>query len=163
MPLTPTLNDLLEFKQYPLAIPDTLKQKRGTKTIRLTIAAGGMIFAHNKILLDRSDHSDLWSVPGGTVRFDESAEQSVLRELKEELNLDAEIIEHQPFVYHFEMVSEEVIDLIVLMHFLVKIKTKTSKILIGSDIIDYRWDSIGSHFRDCYPNVKPAVDHFMNI
>ena len=154
----------LEFRQYPISITNnTAKgQAQPHKKKRLTIAAGGMIFAHNKILLDRSDNIDLWSVPGGTVNFNESLQETVVRELKEELNLNVEILSTPPFLFNFEVEDDDYIDIIILIHFIVKVTDK-NKIIMGNEIIDYKWESIGSSFRDCYPNVKPAVDHYMKI
>lgn len=152
-----------EFKQYPINLPPRkLPRSQSQRTPRLTIAAGAMIFAHNKILLDRSESNDLWSIPGGVVRFDESPQQGVIREIKEELGVAVEILPHQPFVFHFNLEAESSIDQIYLIHFLVKIKGE-AKIVMGEQVVDYRWDSIGSHFRDCYPNVKPAVDYFTGL
>jgi 8-oxo-dGTP pyrophosphatase MutT (NUDIX family) len=152
-----------EFSQFPFATPQVkLTKGEKPKNLRLTIAAGGMIFAHNKILLNRSESNDLWSIPGGIVRFDEGAKSTVVREIKEELNLDVEVLDTIPYIFHFKMESEKVIDNIYLMHFLVKVK-KPVRIRIGSDIIDYKWEPIGGNYRDTYPNVKPAVDYFMKI
>jgi ADP-ribose pyrophosphatase YjhB (NUDIX family) len=161
MPNHTTLD--LEFRQYPMALPERkLSKWEKPRTTRLTMASGGMIFAHNKILLDRADTVDMWSIPGGVVRFDESPEQTVVRELREELNLDVEIADPTPYIFHFTLESEEFTDYIILLHFLIKVKGE-GNIRMGGDVVDYRWESIGSHFKDCYPNVKPAVDHFMKI
>ncbi len=148
-----------EFKQFLLSVPEKYSAE---KNYRLTIAAGGMIFAHNKILLNRAESSDLWSIPGGVIKFEESTKQTIVRELKEELNLDISIIDTPPFIFHFTMESNEFFDMIYLVHFLVKVNG-TPKIIMGEEVADYRWESIGSHFRDCYPNVKPAVDYFMGL
>jgi 8-oxo-dGTP pyrophosphatase MutT (NUDIX family) len=151
-----------ELKQYKLNMPDKTFQEGGKRDQFLTVASGGMIFAHNKVLLDKSEASDLWSIPGGVVRFDESPQETVIRELREELNLRVSIIDHEPYVYYFTMDTGTSIDRIILLHFLVKLD-ETANIKMGGDIVDYRWESIGSNFRDCYPNIQPAVDHFMKI
>ncbi len=121
-----------------------------------------MIFSKNKLLLNRSDSSDLWSIPGGIITFTESSEQAVIREIKEELNLEVTIVDPLPYVFSFDIESENAVDKIVLLHFLAKVKPD-GKIVMGDGVADYKWESIASAFRDCYPNVKPAVDHFMNI
>ncbi len=151
-----------ELRQFKLDVPEKLAKEAGGRKHRLTFAAGGMIFAHNKILLDRSDSSDLWSIPGGVVRFGESIKDTVIREIKEELNLNVEILDAPPYFYHFHLESSESVDIIVLAHFLVKVEAP-AKIQMGGEIVDYKWESIGSNFRDCYPNVKPSVDYYMNI
>lgn len=153
---------LEELRQFNLVVPEKLKQEAGNRSHRITFAAGGMVFAHNKVLLDRSDSSDLWSIPGGVVKFNESVKTTVIREIKQELNLNVEVLDSPPFLYHFRLESAEAMDIIILAHFLVKVESP-ARIQMGGDIVDYKWESIGSNFRDCYPNVKPAVDYYMNI
>lgn len=154
---------LREFSQYPVSQPKRkVVHQQGNQKKRLTIAAGGVIFAHNKILLDRSDNTDLWSIPGGSIRFNESAERAVKREIKEELNLNVQIEPQEPFVFHFELETDGFLDQIYLLHFLVKVE-KPVHIMLGGNTVDYRWEPVSSLFRDCYPNVKAAVDHYLKI
>lgn len=133
-----------------------------TRSETLTLAAGGLVFAHNKVLLDRSDSSDLWSFPGGVVNYSQSISEITVARLKEELNLDIEVSDTPPFLYQFQLENEGILQTVILVHFVVKV-TSPAKIRMGGDIIDYRWEPMGSNFRDCYPNVKAAVDHFMKI
>jgi ADP-ribose pyrophosphatase YjhB (NUDIX family) len=156
--------ELIEFNQFPVIGPETkrLAGKYIGKVDRLTMAAGAVIFAHNKILLNRSDNSDLWSIPGATLRPSESPIETVKNSLKAELNLKIEILDQQPFIFTFSMEDEEFADHIYLLHFLAKVKT-ADKIIMGPGVADYKWASIASHFRDCYPNVKAVVDHYLNL
>ncbi len=57
------------------------------------LAASGIILKDKKILLiKRSNYTkvypDFWACPGGRAEPDETAEQNVIREVKEEVNLD---------------------------------------------------------------------------
>jgi ADP-ribose pyrophosphatase YjhB (NUDIX family) len=151
-----------ELRKYNVHVPDKIKQQANGRSHKLTFAAGGMIFAHNKVLLDRSDSSDMWSIPGGVIRTEESMQETVVREIREELNLRVEILNSPPFLYHFQVATTGSVEIILLMHFLVKVKAP-AEIRMGGEIVDYKWESIGSHFRDAYPNVKPAIDYYMNI
>lgn len=59
----------------------------------MILAASGIILQDKKILLlQRSNYSDnypeFWGCPGGRAEQDETAEQNVIREVKEECNLD---------------------------------------------------------------------------
>jgi mutator protein MutT len=57
------------------------------------IAAFGFIFdEQNKILLCHRLDYDLWNLPGGTMELGESPWECVIREVKEETGLNAEII-----------------------------------------------------------------------
>ena len=59
----------------------------------MVLAASGIILEHKKILLlQRSNYIDyysgFWGYPGGRAEKGETAEQNVIREVKEECNLD---------------------------------------------------------------------------
>jgi 8-oxo-dGTP diphosphatase len=61
--------------------------------LKLSVAVGGFLFIDNKLLIvKRSLHETgdpgIWEQPGGQV---EDPEQAVIRELKEETNLDVQI------------------------------------------------------------------------
>lgn len=156
--------DKFEFNQSPVVNPESkrLAGKYIGKLERLTMAAGAVIFAHNKILLNRTDNSDLWSIPGSTLIPTDSIVVTVKDSLKTELGLGIELIDEQPFIFNFFLEDDEYIDRIYLMHFLAKVQSP-SKIIMGPGVSDYKWESIASHFRDCYPNVKAVVDHYLNL
>lgn len=51
------------------------------------------VFIHEqKVLLHRVQDNPYWSLPGGRVEFLESASTTVIREMKEELDIDCQII-----------------------------------------------------------------------
>lgn len=59
----------------------------------MILAASGIILQHKKILLlQRSNYTknypEFWGCPGGRAEKGETAEQNVIREVKEECNLD---------------------------------------------------------------------------
>lgn len=60
-----------------------------------------VIINDNKVLVMRDNHADYYYLPGGRVQFNETAEKAVLRELKEELNIDAEIVRPLYFNQNF--------------------------------------------------------------
>jgi len=65
-----------------------------------------IIFQQNKILLTQRDkqsnHSFQWEFPGGKVKPDETEEQSIHREIWEELEIKIEIIEKlTPVIYDY--------------------------------------------------------------
>jgi 8-oxo-dGTP diphosphatase len=66
--------------------------------------AGGIIEKDNLILIAQRHRDDThglkWEFPGGTLKPGESGEDAILRELKEELNIDVEIIRY--FGYYVE-------------------------------------------------------------
>lgn len=60
--------------------------------------AAGIIEKDGKILIAQRHRNDThglkWEFPGGTLKRDECGEDGIVRELKEELNLDTEVIQY---------------------------------------------------------------------
>jgi ADP-ribose pyrophosphatase YjhB (NUDIX family) len=67
-----------------------LREKVGLESLILNGAAGA-ILKDNKILLVKNNNKNLWQIPGGLQDFGESLEETIIREIKEELNLNLEI------------------------------------------------------------------------
>lgn len=53
------------------------------------VRVGGVCIADGRALLQCPEGDDLWFVPGGRVQTNESAEEALVRELREELGIDA--------------------------------------------------------------------------
>lgn len=64
----------------------------GDEYIMLLAANAVIVDEHNRILLQKRSDNHLWGLPGGLLELDESIEQGLLREVKEETNLDVEIV-----------------------------------------------------------------------
>ena len=54
----------------------------------------GVIQVGDKILIDNCDNAPFWGYPGGHVELGESTREAVVREVKEEIGVDAEIIKN---------------------------------------------------------------------
>ena len=54
----------------------------------------GVVQVKDKILIDNCDNAPFWSYPGGHVELGEDTRKAVLREIKEEVNIDAQIIKN---------------------------------------------------------------------
>ena len=66
-----------------------------------------VIINDNKVLAMRDNHANYYYLPGGRVQFNETAEKALLRELKEELNIDASII--RPLYFNQNFFNEDVL------------------------------------------------------
>lgn len=88
--------------------PDDVRERFADEVGHVTpkIAAGAAIFdADERILLMKRADSGDWMIPGGFVDPNESPEGTVIRETKEETNLDVRLIElvgthYQPATEH---------------------------------------------------------------
>jgi len=79
-------------------------------TKRIVPVVIGAVIREGKVLLTKRQEWDLaeyreiknspWQIPGGGLEFNESTEQCVVREIKEETGLDVEIIGLLPKVFY---------------------------------------------------------------
>ena len=58
---------------------------------RYPISVKGIVFVNNKIVLLKNERQE-WELPGGKIEENESAEQCAIREIKEELAIDVQIV-----------------------------------------------------------------------
>ena len=72
--------------------------------MKLNIRTGIMIIKDNKILLHKNDNKDNYCLPGGGVKFLESSEEAIIREIKEETGLDIKV---DSFVSTIESIFEK--------------------------------------------------------
>jgi ADP-ribose pyrophosphatase YjhB (NUDIX family) len=59
---------------------------------KFNFRAVGILLHADQILLHKINANPYWSLPGGRVEFQESASTSVIREMKEELQVDCTVI-----------------------------------------------------------------------
>jgi len=86
------LGDILEQSGLDL---DGWIRGRSVASQRPVVTVGALVFNHEnkKVLLVRTRKwSNLWGIPGGKVKFGETLEQALRREIKEETNLEIENI-----------------------------------------------------------------------
>jgi len=55
------------------------------------ISVRGIIFREGKIFLQRNHGNDFWSLPGGKLENDESLTDCLIRELREEIDIEAKV------------------------------------------------------------------------
>lgn len=61
----------------------------------------GVVQVGDKILIDNCDNAPFWGYPGGHVELGESTREAVVREVKEEIGVDAEIIKNLALIQLF--------------------------------------------------------------
>lgn len=120
------------------------------------IASGPVIIENNKVLLNKEKKPEgitPWMIPGGEMEnFDISLENACLREVKEEMGIDIEILKPLlPVLLHKDG------RVIILIHFLAK---RIGEIKPGVDIIEWGWHNIDNLPPDCAPNVCEVIKDY---
>ena len=131
----------------------------------ITIASGPVIIKDNKVLLVKEGEDKFWKFPGGRLRDDNSMVQNAIREVKEELNLEIEVIS-DPYVitiereYQVNDDGQKYKEYLILVHYLAVIKSGDIK--LGENVKEYNWFLIDSLPEDCAQNIAISVNHFKN-
>lgn len=128
------------------------------------IRVAGITIQGDEILLIEHTKKDkkYWLVPGGGVDWGESTEEALIREYKEETNLDIEV---KDFLFFSEAISPDKNKHVINLYFLVIIKTDSEPMKIGgeSNLSDLRYVS-KEEIKDIklYPNIKEQLLKILN-
>lgn len=101
---------MIEFKKYPTISNDGKEGK-------LTIASGPVIIKDGKVLLDKHGEDNFWKFPGGKLLDTNSIFDNAIREVKEELNVNVELM-GEPFILTVEREKDGVRESVILIHYL---------------------------------------------
>lgn len=126
---------------------------------QIIIASGPVIVENNKVLLNKDRKDNFWKFCGGQISDEEyNLKETAKREVKEEMGLDIEILNNEPYFFYTEKEKEGATMSIVLVHFLAK---RIGDIIPSEDIIEWRWIDIDNLDQEILaPNIKPALKHF---
>jgi 8-oxo-dGTP pyrophosphatase MutT (NUDIX family) len=127
---------------------------------KILIASGPVIIENSKVLLDKDKKENFWKFCGGKIKENENLINTAQRRSKEELGIEIEILDEEPFITltHKE-INGEIID-IVLVHFLAK---RIGEVKPGEDINKWDWLDINNLPADLGPNIIPVLKHFKFI
>ena len=112
---------------------------------KLSVRAAGVIIHNNKILVHKNINSDHYSLIGGRVEIGEDSENTVKREIKEELGKEVEITRYVSTIENFFEMKGKKYHEILFIH-----KTEfaneedkkieyTLKNMEGKDYLQYEW------------------------
>ncbi len=125
------------------------------------IVSGTVIVEDGKVLLNQHGDTDFWKVCGGKMeKGDKDMLETAKREAKEELGIDIEILDPEPFLtYSKKETSDGEFD-VILVHYLAK---HSGKIVQGADIREWDWFELDDLPENLAPNIIPALKHFNYI
>ena len=126
----------------------------------LNVRAGAVIIHNNKVLLHRNLNSDHYAILGGRISIGENSEETVKRELLEELGREIEITGYIATVENFFEMKGSKYHEIMFIHKAEFVNeadknlTDTMENLEGKDYLKYEWIEIDEI--DKYP-LRPEV------
>ena len=126
------------------------------KTIKVT---GAIIQNDNNFLIGRRGKDEksagMWEFPGGKLEEGESPKECIKRELKEELNIDAEIGElFSSYTYNYNHVSYELFFFKVNSFFGEPVKSVHDKL---------KWEKLKNFYKyDFLPGDGPLIDKLIS-
>ena len=126
---------------------------------KIIIASGPVIVEDGKVLLDQHGDTSFWKFCGG--RLDDlelSLIEVARRRAKEELGIDLEILDSEPFITYAKKETPEGVLDIILVHFLAK---RIGEVTSGKEIRKWDWLPLETiEQEDLAPNILPALKHF---
>ena len=126
---------------------------------KIIIVSGPVIVEDNKVMLNQHGDTSFWKFCGGRVEnFDETLIEAASREVKEEMGVAIEVINHEPFIMYTKKATPEGEVDVILVHFLAK---RLGEIKPGEDIRKWTWlPLVDLDKEDLAPNILPALKHF---
>lgn len=126
---------------------------------KIIVVSGPVIVEDGQVLLNKHGDTSFWKFCGGRVEnFNESLRDAARREAKEEVGVDLEFLDAEPFIMYTTKQTEEGTVDVLLVHFLAK---RLGEVKLGEDIREYAWLDINAlPDNDLGPNIKPALKHF---
>jgi len=124
---------------------------------KIIIASGPVIVRDGKVLLNKHGDTPFWKFCGGQTQEGENLIGTAVRRVKEEMGLDINILNNEPFLMYTNKEAKEGVDDVVLAHFLAE---STNEVKPAEDIREWDWLDISNLPEDLAPNIIPALKHF---
>jgi len=125
---------------------------------KIIIASGLVIVENGKVLLNQHGEDNFWKFCGGRVEdYNADLIENARREVREEMGIEIEIIDENPFItYTKKEIAEGKLD-VILVHFLAK---RVGEIKPAAEVREWKWFPVESLPQSIAPNVQEALRHF---
>ncbi len=121
--------------------------------------SGGIIINDGKILLIKrkyEPYKNTWCPPGGFTEksINESVEDCCIREVKEETNIDIEIIKKLDILKFYNKIKDRNEEIHIFL-----CKSKSTEIIVDDEVLDAKWFNL-NEINDLY--LIPRFDKFIS-
>ncbi len=112
---------------------------------KLNIRAAAVIIHNNKILVHKNVRKDHCALPGGRIAIGENSEETIKREIKEEIGKETEIIGYIGTIENFFEMNQKKYYEILFIHRVEFINEEDKKIdytihnIEGKEYLEYEW------------------------
>jgi len=126
---------------------------------QIIIVSGPVIVENNQVLLNKDEKDDFWKFCGGrTEENDINLKDTAKREVKEEMGIEVEILDNDPYFFYTEKEKEGGAVSIILVHFLAK---RIGEIIPGQETKKWHWLDVNDLDKEkLAPNIKPTLKYF---
>lgn len=126
---------------------------------KIIVASGPVIVENGKVLLNQHGDTEFWKFCGGKVEdFESDLVDNARREVKEEMGIDIEVLDKNPFLVYTTKETPEGKADVILVHYLAK---RAGEIEPGADIREWKWIPLADLPKEnLAPNILPALRHF---
>ncbi len=125
---------------------------------KIIIVSGPVIVEDGKVLLNQHGDTTFWKFCGGRVEdYEHTLIEHAKREVKEEMGIDIEILDLNPFItYTQKQTPDEMID-VILVHYIAK---RIGEIRPHAEIRELKWFPLDQLPTNLAPNIIPVLRHF---
>ena len=125
------------------------------------VSSGPVVIEEGKLLVNKDNKDDFYKLPGGTVKGEETLEETCIRRVKEENNGEIEILKplNPMIIYKNPQTQEEMV--IVLIHYEAKLLNK-SELKPIEPIKEVTWldiEEIKQNKHLVAPNIKFLIEN----
>lgn len=124
---------------------------------KIMIASGPVIVEDGKVMLNQHGDTDFWKFCGGRVRENESLVEVAKRRVKEEMGIEIELLDENPFITYVKKETPEGVFDVILVHYLAK---RIGEINPGEEIREWNWFDVNNLPQNLAPNILPVLKHF---
>src|SRR4030042_3982392 len=121
---------------------------------KIISGSGPVIVEDDKVLLNQHGDTEFWKFCGGRVEdFETDLVENAKREVKEEMGIDIEILDLNPFLmYTKKETTDGTVD-VILVHYLAK---RIGEVKPGEDIREWKWIPLSDLEKEnLAPNILP--------